>query len=99
MFASFVTTASTFSTRAAATRLASSRRVSDSPPATPSRLRDALLTAARDREANAMERDDYGQRYVLDFEMTTARGQAKVRSSWIVRSGEDVPRLTTCYVL
>ena len=62
-------------------------------------LRDALIEAARTGEANASERDHYGQRYVLDFEMVGLRGSAKVRSLWIVRTGEDIPRLTSCYVL
>jgi hypothetical protein len=31
--------------------------------------------------------------------MTTAVGIAMVRSTWIVLVGEDVPRLTSCYVL
>ena len=38
----------------------------------------------------------YGQRYVLVFEMIGLRGSAKVRSLWIVRTGEDIPRLTSC---
>ncbi|MFI0608516.1 MAG: DUF6883 domain-containing protein [Anaerolineae bacterium] len=41
----------------------------------------------------------YGQRYVLVFEMVGLRGSAIVRSLWIVRTGEDIPRLTSCYVL
>jgi hypothetical protein len=36
---------------------------------------------------------------VLDFEMRTAVGTATVRSGWIVRHGEDFPRLTSCYVV
>jgi hypothetical protein len=31
--------------------------------------------------------------------MTTPVGRALVPSSWIVRDGEDFPRLTSCYVL
>lgn len=51
-------------------------------------LRDALLSAARDGEANASGQDEYGQRYVLDFEVVRSAGRARVRSSWIVRSGK-----------
>lgn len=35
---------------------------------------------------------------LADFVLTTASGSAVVRSGWIVRHGEDSPRLTTCYV-
>jgi hypothetical protein len=62
-------------------------------------LRDALLAAAGSAEAAVTDQDQYGQRYVVDFTMTGASGSATVRSSWIVRSGEDFPRLTSCYVL
>ena len=62
-------------------------------------LRQALLRAAVEGDAMAGERDDYGQRYVLDFELTGPRGKATVRSSWIILRGEDFPRMTSCYIL
>ena len=62
-------------------------------------LAEALLAAAREEEASLGEADDYGQRYVVDFDMRGPAGKARVRSSWIVRVGEDFPRLTSCYVL
>jgi hypothetical protein len=62
-------------------------------------LREMLLSAARSEEAVTGEEDEYGKRYVPDFEMRTAVGTATVRSRWIVRHGEDFPRLTSCYVV
>ena len=62
-------------------------------------LRDALLKAARTEQATATDQDEYGQRYVVDFTMNGPAGRARIRSCWIVRSGEDIPRLTSCYVL
>ncbi len=62
-------------------------------------LRGALLFAALSEEATPAEEDEYGQRYVLDFEMSTETGSATVRSGWIVRSDEDFPRFTSCWVL
>lgn len=62
-------------------------------------LRDALLGAALEAEASLSERDKYGQRYVVDFEMTGPAGRAMVRSNWIVLTGEDYPRLSSCHVL
>ncbi len=61
-------------------------------------LRDELLAAARTEEARLGELDMYGQRYTIDFEVRTDTGKAIVRSGWIVLHGENVPRLTTCYV-
>jgi hypothetical protein len=62
-------------------------------------LRETLLSAAGSEEAVTGEEDEYGKRYMLDFEMRTAVGTATVRSGWIVRHGEDFPRLTSCYVV
>ena len=62
-------------------------------------LREALLRAAVDAEAELGEKDVYGQRYVIDFLMAGPGGQATVRSNWIVLAGENYARLTSCYVL
>ncbi|SMC01405.1 conserved hypothetical protein [Rubrobacter radiotolerans DSM 5868] len=62
-------------------------------------LRDALFSAVVSEEAAPTEEDEYGKRYVLDFEMSTEAGSATVRSGWIVRSGEGFPRFTSCWVL
>jgi Domain of unknown function (DUF6883) len=59
-------------------------------------LRRALLEAVFSAEATAGDRDNYGQRYVVDCEVTGPAGKATVR---IVLSEEDFPRLTSCYVL
>jgi len=62
-------------------------------------LRQELLRAAVDGDASPSERDDYGQRYVVNFEMAGPSGSAVIRSIWIVLKGENYPRLITCYVL
>jgi hypothetical protein len=50
-------------------------------------------------DAQLGEKDDFGQRYVIDFALTAASGPVDVRSCWIIRRDEDVPRLTSCFVL
>ena len=62
-------------------------------------LKAQLLTAALRGDAKEAEQDEYGRRYVLDFECERDQRRVTVRSGWIVRRGEDFPRLTTCYVL
>ncbi len=62
-------------------------------------LRQRLLLAAISEEAALAEQDEYGQRYMLDFEMETEAASATVRSGWIVRREEDFPRFTSCWVL
>jgi hypothetical protein len=58
-----------------------------------------LQEVARTRDAVPGELDTFGQRFTVDFEMTTEAGTAPVQSSWIILHGETVPRLTTCYVM
>lgn len=62
-------------------------------------LRERILRAAIDGQAVAGRADEFGERYHLDFEVATPAGQALVRSAWMIRNGEDFPRLTTCFVL
>jgi hypothetical protein len=62
-------------------------------------LQSGLLKAALREECIPGEEDDYGKRYTVDFRLRTAFGSATIRSGWIVRTGEDFPRLTTCYVV
>ena len=61
-------------------------------------LRAALLMAAASGDAQPAASDQFGDRYVLEFEIEGARGKGIVRSSWIVRRGEQIPRLTSCFV-
>ena len=44
-------------------------------------------------------RDEYGQRYVIDFMMEWRGRHALVRCGWIIENDSDIPRLTTCYPL
>jgi hypothetical protein len=59
----------------------------------------ALREAVARREAVPDRADQYGQRYVIDFEMAGPTRVATVRSAWIVRTHETVPRLVTCYIM
>lgn len=61
-------------------------------------LRDLLLTAARTWDAIPADADAYGQRHVVDLVVNTLGEDVTIRSTWIVRTGEDFPRLTSCYV-
>ncbi|MGM0449751.1 MAG: DUF6883 domain-containing protein [Pseudomonadota bacterium] len=62
-------------------------------------LREQLLHAAMESPATVTASDEYGVRYVIDCFIETDAGSATVRSLWIIRSSDDLPRLTTCYVL
>jgi hypothetical protein len=61
-------------------------------------LRAALLTAAATADAQPAASDQFGDRYVIVFEIEGSGGRGIVRSTWIVRRGESVPRLTSCFM-
>ena len=63
-------------------------------------LRSAVFSAAATSEdAVARGNNGFGDVFVLLFPMTTKRGSAKILTAWIIRNGEDFPRLTTCYII
>lgn len=62
-------------------------------------LRTALLATAGNAEAELGIANPHGQRYVVDFDFFSQDKITRIRSTWIVRTGEDRPRLTSCYVL
>ena len=61
-------------------------------------LQEQVRRIVLNQEAEPEPPSQYGERYVIDFVLTTDTGTAIVRSSWIIRDGEDFPRLTSCYV-
>lgn len=62
-------------------------------------LRDALLQAVKRHDAQLGRRDEYGQRYTVDFTLEWRGKRATIRSGWIMENGSDTPRLTSCYPL
>ena len=62
-------------------------------------LRAALLGAAVSSETERGFATPYGQRYVVDFEFPRKGKTIRIRSTWMVRTEENLPRLTSCYVL
>jgi len=68
-------------------------------PANAGMLRNALLDAAATSDRADRRGDNgFGEIYVLRFPVSTERASAIVTSVWIIRHGEDFPRLTTCYI-
>jgi len=64
------------------------------------KLREIFLTVAVEKSgASVIEADQYGCRYSMDTLVTFGSREAVVRSAWIIKTGEDFPRLVSCYVL
>ena len=62
-------------------------------------LRAALLDAAATGEAVPVSTDAWGTHWRLDVIIRRHRKRAVVRTLWIVRTGEDLARLVTCWVV
>lgn len=62
-------------------------------------LREALLEAAKTQEAALGNLNEYGQRYLIDFQFEHAGKSAKLRGVWIIDTGSEIPRLISCLVL
>jgi hypothetical protein len=62
-------------------------------------LRNALLQVARSGEATVIREDAWGTHWCLDATIRRHAKSAVVRTIWIVRTGESVPRFVTCWVL
>jgi len=63
-------------------------------------LRDALLHfPATSDAAEARGDNGFGDIFVLRFPLTTETNKAIVMSVWIIRHGEDFPRLASCYIV
>lgn len=62
-------------------------------------LQDALKRAAVTGDASVGSSDRYGTRYIIDFDIERGDMRGVVRSCWIIRSDESVPRFVTCFVL
>ncbi len=62
-------------------------------------LRSALLDVVHREISIPTKRNVYGQKYIIDFEMSHSGRTAEVRTVWIVRDDENFPRFVTCYIL
>jgi hypothetical protein len=61
---------------------------------------EILLSAAvANNDVSMMNADKYGCRYSMDVVVKWASREALVRSAWIIKTGEEFPRLVSCYVL
>jgi hypothetical protein len=64
------------------------------------KFREILLTVAKvNNEVSMNGTDQYGCRYTLDVTVVWGSREALIRSAWIIKAGEEFPRLASCYVL
>ncbi|PWK18415.1 hypothetical protein LV89_04114 [Arcicella aurantiaca] len=62
-------------------------------------LKDSIETAVLINDAIFVETSEYGDIYCVDFELVNPPKRSIVRTSWILKTEENFPRMTSCYVL
>jgi len=62
-------------------------------------LRSVILDAVQYAEAIELARDCLGSRWRIDIFVARHDKRVVVGTVWIVRTGENVPRFVTCWVL
>jgi len=68
------------------------------PPEAWSGFVEAVQRLAREGEAQMLEESEYGQKYAVRGRIGgPGARQAEVDSVWIIRAGDDTPRLVTVY--
>ena len=61
-------------------------------------LKEALLEGLSFYDCISKEKDQYGERYEVIMKIRIFEKEANVITGWIIRVGEDFPRLTSCYI-
>lgn len=62
-------------------------------------LRLTLLAAVRTADAVQLDGDRFGNRWRVDVLVSRHGRSAVIRTVWIVRIGEELPRFVTCWVM
>jgi hypothetical protein len=62
-------------------------------------LRLALIAGISKTDSDRQDTDQYGERWRADILVTRQTRHVVVRTIWMIRAKEAVPRLVTCWVL
>jgi len=62
-------------------------------------LAEAIHRELAKSPVKSMQKNEYGQRFQVEFNVARAGRTALVRTGWILPGGEIAPRLTTCFVV
>jgi hypothetical protein len=62
-------------------------------------LQQRLLQGIQTHPAEKQETDSFGSRWRVDLPLTRQGKSSVVRTGWIIKTGEQFPRLITCWVL
>lgn len=58
-----------------------------------------IKSAVLDHEALKNNEDEFGTRFSVDFGYSNDLGSVLIRTAWIVKTGENIARLVSCYIV
>ncbi len=61
-------------------------------------LKEAILKGLAENDCLVREKDEYGERFTVHMKIRIFQKETIVTTGWIIRTGEDYPRLTSCYI-
>ncbi len=61
-------------------------------------LKELIIEAIKQTVAVPKHEDQYGKRFSVTFVCTRNGRTASIKTAWIIRTGEDIARLTSCYI-
>ncbi len=61
-------------------------------------LKEAILLGVGQNSSTKKQTDEYGKRFTVNMKIRIFEKEAKITTGWIIKTGEDFPRLTTCYI-
>ena len=61
-------------------------------------LMQIIFEAIKINEVIPQREDEYGRRFAIDFAFRKFATEIIIRTSWIIRTNESFPRLTSCYI-
>ena len=61
-------------------------------------LKEAIFKGTAVNPCIKKEKDKYGERFSVNLKVRIFEKEATITTGWIIKSGEDFPRLTTCYI-
>jgi hypothetical protein len=62
-------------------------------------LQQQLMEGIQEQSAEKQETDSFGSRWRIDIPLTRQDRSAVVRTIWMIGTGENFPRLITCWVI
>ncbi len=61
-------------------------------------LEKVILRAVLHAEAKPTRFDEYGQRFEVEVTFERNERNVVILTAWIIETGTDIPRLTSCYI-